>query len=324
MSTKGAKIVVGTVGVKRRPNLDSVLAQERVRAYWNEKPCDSETSSEEPWSREYFLDIERKRYGLQSHIPEILARIDWSGKRVLEVGSGVGTDARNIIGRGGVYTGINIDRGSTQATSRALRIFSLPGVALERDATSLGFPDNSFDVVYSFGVLQHIPNAEKAVAEIHRVLKPGGEVIAMVYNRSSINYLLEIMFLRKLGLRLLAVPGAVALLEWMGLPRDKLERHKELRRQRGRMSDAEWLSRNTNGPDYPHCRVYDAAEAAELFAGFGIESNETYWFNHTHWGLLGRLIPKGLRTALGRRWGWHRILHARKALPGDDRRGAPS
>jgi hypothetical protein len=146
----------------------------------------------------------------------------------------------------------------------------------------------------------------------------------MVYNRSSINYLLEIMFLRKLGLRLLAVPGAVALLEWMGLPRDKLERHKELRRQRGRMSDAEWLSRNTNGPDYPHCRVYDAAEAAELFAGFGIESNETYWFNHTHWGLLGRLIPKGLRTALGRRWGWHRILHARKALPGDGGRGAPS
>ena len=292
--------------------MDSVLAQERVRAYWNRKPCDSETSAEEPWSREYFEDIERKRYELQPHIPEILSRIDWRGKRVLEVGAGVGTDARNIIGRGGIYTGINVDPGSTEATSCALRIFSLPGAALERDATSLDFPNDWFDVVYSFGVLQHIPRAEKAVAEIHRVLKPGGEVIAMVYNRSSINYVLEIMFLRKLGLRLLAVPGAIAMLERMGLPRDKLERHKELYRQRGRMSDAEWLSRNTNGPDYPHCRVYDAAEAAQLFAGFRIEANEAHFFDHRHWGVLGRLMPKRLRAALGRRWGWHRIVHARK------------
>jgi SAM-dependent methyltransferase len=296
--------------------MDSVLAQERVRAFWNERPCDSDTSGEEPWSQEYFLDIERKRYELQPHIPEILSKIDWGGKRVLEVGAGVGTDARNIIGRGGIYTGINVDRGSTEATSRSLRIFSLPGVALERDATSLEFPDSTFDVVYSFGVLQHIPRAERAVAEIRRVLKPGGEVIAMVYNRSSINYLLEIMFLRKLGLRLLSVPGAVAMLEWMGLPRDKLERHKELHAQRGRMSDEEWLSRNTNGPDYPHCRVYDAAEAAQLFAGFRIESNEAYFFDHRHWGVLGRLMPKGLRTALGRRWGWHRIVHVRKVPDG--------
>ena len=305
--------------------MDSVLAQERVRAYWNQKPCDSETSGEEPWSREYFQDIERKRYELQPHIPEILSRIDWRGKRVLEVGAGMGTDARNIIGRGGIYTGINVDRGSTEATSRALRIFSLPGAALERDATSLDFPNDWFDVVYSFGVLQHIPRAEKALAEIHRVLKPGGEVIAMVYNRSSINYRLEIMFLRKLGLRLLSVPGAVAILERMGLPRDKLERHKELYRQRGRMSDAEWLSRNTNGPDYPHCRVYDAAEAAQLFAGFRIDANEAYFFDHRHWGVLGRLMPQRLRTALGRRWGWHRIVHARKelgkALPRDAKPG---
>jgi SAM-dependent methyltransferase len=304
--------------------MDSVLEQERVRAYWNEKPCDSETSAEEPWSQEYFRDIERKRYELQPHIPEILSRIDWRGKRVLEVGAGVGTDARNIIGRGGIYTGINVDRGSTEATSRALRIFSLPGVALERDATSLEFPNHSFDVVYSFGVLQHIPRAERAVAEIHRVLKPGGEVIAMIYNRSSINYLLEIMFLRKLGLRLLSLPGALEMLEWMGLPRDKLERHKELYRERGRMSDAEWLSRNTNGPDYPHCRVYDAAEAAELFAGFEIESNEVHFFDHRHWGVLGGLMPKRLRAALGRRWGWHRILHVRKALPRDGKRGSAS
>lgn len=294
--------------------MDSVVAQERaVRAFWNAQPCDSDLSDREPRSREYFRDIERQRYELQPHIPEILEKVEWRGKRVLEVGAGVGTDARNIIGRGAIYTGINVDQGSTEATWHALRAFRLPGVALECDATTLVFTDETFDVVYSFGVLQHIPRAQTAVAEIRRVLKPGGEVVVMVYNRSSINYLLEIMFLRKLGLRLLSVPGALAVLEWLGFPREKLERHKELRRQRGSMSDAEWLSRNTNGPDYPHCRVYDANEAAELFADFQILSNEVHFFDHRHWGVLGRLIPKLLRTALGRRWGWHRIVHARKA-----------
>ena len=100
--------------------MDSVLTQDRVRAYWNEKPCDSELSDQDRFSREYFLDIERQRYGLQPHILEILEKIDWRGKRVLEVGAGVGTDARNIIGRGGIYTGINVDQGSTEATSGAV------------------------------------------------------------------------------------------------------------------------------------------------------------------------------------------------------------
>jgi SAM-dependent methyltransferase len=292
--------------------MDSVLAQERVRAYWNDKPCDSELSDRDRLSREYFLEIERQRYELQPHILEIISKIDWRGRRVLEVGAGIGTDARNIIGRGAVYTGINVDRGSTEATSQALSVFLLPGTALERSATSLDFPDGTFDVVYSFGVLQHIPEVRKAVGEIHRVLKPGGEVLVMVYNRSSINYVIEIMFLRKLGLCLLSVPGALTLLQWLGFPREKLDRHRELYRQRGRMTDAEWLSRNTNGPDYPYCRVYDAKEAAELFSAFKVENNEVYFFDHRHWGVLGRIVPPSVRKALGRRWGWHRIVYARK------------
>jgi ubiquinone/menaquinone biosynthesis C-methylase UbiE len=293
--------------------MDSVLTQDRVRAYWNDKPCDSELSDQDRFSREYFLDIERQRYELQPHILEILQKIDWRGKRVLEVGAGVGTDARNIIGRGGIYTGINVDQGSTEATSRALHAFSLPGTALQCNAASLDFPDATFDVVYSFGVLQHIPEVQTAVAEIHRVLRPGGELLAMVYNRSSINYIVEIMFLRKLGLRFLSLPGAISLLQWMGFPRQKLERHKELHGEKKRMTDAEWLSRNTNGPDYPYCRVYDAAEAAALFSAFRVESNEAYFFDHRHWGVLGRWVPRSIRRILGRQWGWHRIIHAKKA-----------
>jgi len=294
--------------------MDRILAQEQVRDYWNGQPCDSELSDRDGQSREYFLEIERRRYGLQPHIPDILSKIDWRGKRVLEIGTGVGTDARNIIGRGGIYTGINIDRGSTDSTLRALRVFSLPGVAMQGNAISLDFPDSTFDVVYSFGVLHHIPEVEKAAAEIHRVLKPGGELLVMLYNRTSINYVVEIMFLRKLGLHLLSLPGGIALLARMGLPEDKLLRHAELHRQRKRMTHEEWLGRNTNGPDYPYCRgVYGAAEAAELLAAFRIKDNEVYFFDHRHWGVLGQLLPRKVRSFLGRHWGWHRIVYAKKA-----------
>jgi SAM-dependent methyltransferase len=296
--------------------MDGVLAQERVREHWDRQPCDSELSTREPNSRDFYLDVERQRYALQPHILECQSWIDWRGKQVLEVGAGIGTDARRLIGAGARYTGINVDRGSAEATARALRLFALPGVSLQRDARSLDFSDGVFDVVYSFGVLQHVPEVARAVAEIERVLAPGGELLVMLYNRSSINYALEIMFLRRVGLRLLAIPGMIGVLARLGLPRAKLERHREIHRERGRMSRAEWLSRNTNGPDYPYCRVYGAREAEELFSGFEILRHEVRFFDHRHWGVLGRLLPPWLRRALGRRWGWHRILHVRKSVPG--------
>jgi SAM-dependent methyltransferase len=293
-------------------NADCSVAQERVREYWDGSPCDSDQSDRTRQSREYFLEIERQRYALQPHILDVLSKIDWRGKRVLEIGSGLGTDARVIIGKGGDYTGINVDQASTEATAQALRAFSLPGRVLQRDATRLDFPDGAFDVVYSFGVLHHIPAASAAVAEIHRVLRPGGELLVMLYNRSSVNYIVEIMFLRKLALRLLALPGAIATLAKMGFPRRKLERHVALAGQIRGMRDDEWLSRNTDGPDNPYSTVYDAAQASALLSAFRVKESEIRFFDHRHWGVAGRWLPGRVVRTLGRRWGWHRIVHAVK------------
>lgn len=292
------------------------LAQEQVRAHWDRQPCDSETSTKERLSGAFFLDVERQRYALQPHILEILSKIDWTDARVLEVGAGLGTDGRRIIRAGAKYTGINIDRGSTLATARAFQIFAMPGVVLEMDARALHFPDNSFDAIYSFGVLQHIPEVKRAISEIARVLRPGGDFLFMVYNRSSINYALEIRILRRLGLPLLALPGVITLLSWLGLPREKLQGHLRLYRERGMPADEEWVSRNTNGPDYPYCRVYSASEIEDLLHQFEIISNEVRFFDYRHWGVFGRVLPQRIREALGRRWGWHRIVHARKCTVG--------
>lgn len=288
------------------------VLQRQVEDFWNAQPCNSDLSSEPKRTKDYFLDIERARYSLEDHIPEVLGLVNWDGKRVLEIGAGVGTDARNIIARGGIYTGINIDAGSTQMARSSLQAFDLPGTVLQCDATQMDFPAASFDVVYSFGVLLCIPQIDRAVAQIARVLRPGGEVLVMLYNRSSINYQIEIKLLRRALRRSLTVPGAIPLLAAAGLPRQKLLRHAQLLTERPNMSEEEWLSRNTDGPDNPYATVYSADEAARLFSGWKILSNQVRFFDYRHWGVAGRTLPLAARHWLGKRWGWHRIVHARR------------
>lgn len=286
--------------------------QNEVKAYLDNKPCDSETSSMDPGAKEYYLEIEQERYNHQSHILEILSKIDWRTKRVLEVGTGVGTDARKIIKYGADYTGVNIDQGSAKATAKAFDVFRLKGKVIECSATELCFEDECFDIVYSFGVLHHIPEVGKSVSEIYRILKPGGELIIMLYNRASINYYIEIMFLRKIILRLLSLPGIVDLFRFLGLPKEKLQRHIEIYRASHSMDNKEWLSRNTDGPDNPYSCVYGKKEVEELFHDFKVESNTVYFFDYRHWGFLGKMLPRRVVNLLGRYWGWHRVVYAVK------------
>lgn len=297
----------------KAPIQDLAKQQEQVKQFWSAKPCDSELSDKNPRTKAYYLEIETERYQNQRHIPKILSGIHWQSKKVLEIGTGVGTDARRIIGHGcGQYTGINIDRGSVEMTTQALRTFALDGEVEQCSATAMAFGNETFDVVYSFGVLHHIPEVDKAVMEIRRVLKPRGEVLVMLYNKSSINYYIEILFLRRFFLRLLSVPGAIPLFALLGLPREKLLRHRALYRASKTMSTEEWLSRNTDGADNPYSRVYSATEAEDLFRDFEIISNEVYFFDARHWGIAGKWLPERVVDFLGRHWGWHRIVHARK------------
>jgi len=293
------------------PSADAAK-QFQVEEFWDARPCDSDISQAARFSTVYFKEIEDDRYQYQPHILELLNSIDFDNQRVLEIGTGVGTDARQIIRLGGLYTGINVDAGSCAITRRALDRFDLSGTVRQASAVDIPYPDHSFDVVYSFGVLHHIPEVDRAIREIYRVLKPGGILVIMLYNRPSLNYQIEIRHVRRWGLRVLRFPGFIKILGKIGLPEQKIQRHLELSRNAATMTDSEWLSRNTDGPDNPYSRVYDADEVRALLSEFTAITQEIHFFDHRHWGIIGKAAPRKFRRFLGNRWGWHRIIQARK------------
>jgi hypothetical protein len=123
-------------------------------------------------------------------------------------------------------------------------------------------------------------------------VKPGGSFAAMLYNRNSINYYVEIMFLRRLGRMLLRpawAPGMIARV--VQQPREKLEGHRRNLLRIPHPTHEQWVSMNTDGPDCPLARVYSAGEARALFSGFANVRTEVHLFDRSHWPLIERGLP---------------------------------
>lgn len=300
---------------EEKPGSGTAVSVDQVASFWGSAPCGSDTSSATD-RRNYFLEIERERYHHEPHIPEIARFAEYSKKRVLEVGCGVGTDGRQFAAAGADYTGINVDVGSTLLAREGFELFQVPGTVLKMNGEKLEFEDATFDHVYSFGVIHHSPDTQQMVREMYRVLKPGGTVQVMVYYRDSINYRFEIMFLRKIMRHMLRPRWAPALVSRaIGLNRKKLERHREIMMQ-GATTPERWLSINTDGPDCPLAKVYSKNEAKALFdqAGFTGLKIRVRFFDARHYGKLGRLFPSAFTRFLGKHWGWHLIVDARKPV----------
>jgi SAM-dependent methyltransferase len=112
-----------------------------------------------------------------------------AGKRVLEIGCGMGFWTATFAGWGCQSTGIDLTPMAVSMTRKRLELSGLKAEVLQMDAGTLAFPDESFDFVWSWGVIHHSPHTEKIVKEIQRVLKPGGEFGIMIYYKYSIHSL---------------------------------------------------------------------------------------------------------------------------------------
>ena len=284
-----------------------------VKGFWDANPCQSHLSRERD-RRRYFEDISKKRYqGREWHLPTVAKFDSFRGKDVLEIGCGIATDGLEFAKNGANYVGVDLTPHSIELARERFGLFGIPGrFEVANAEESLPFADASFDHVYSFGVIHHSPVPERIVEEIHRVLRRGGTLTVMLYNRSSINYYIEIMFLRKVFRWCLLpkfMPGLLATVT--GFDRWKLEGHKEMLKQK--ISKEQWISMNTDGPFCPLARVYNWKEAAALFAPFGEVKQEIWEFNVDHWSFLGKLIPDRLAKWIGRHWGWHRMVYGSKS-----------
>ncbi len=285
-----------------------------VSSFWNANPCQSNLSQQAE-RRRYFEEISQKRFqGREWHIP-IVANFDsFRGKDVLEIGCGVGTDGIEFARNGANYIGIDLTPSAVELSRERFLTFGVPGqFAVANAEEGLPLPDASIDHVYSFGVIHHSPTPEKIVGQMYRVLRKGGTFTVMLYNRSSINYYVEIMFLRRL-LKWCLLPKFMPPLiaAATGFDRRKLEGHRDRLLKNKKPTKEEWISMNTDGPFCPLAKVYDYDEAAALFRAFENVRQEVWEFNVDHWSFIGRAMPDTVVKWLGRRWGWHRIVYGNK------------
>lgn len=163
-------------------NIDS-NAREQAKAQWNATAC-GELSGEKNLV-EYFLKVEEDRYSQQDWVHEYFNFRGFSRKRVLEIGVGQGADLMQFANAGAECFGVDITDNHLELTRRNFKLQNKKIELRKADATQLPFPDGYFDCVYSFGVLHHIPEIDKCVGEIRRVLKPGGGVMIALYYKWS-------------------------------------------------------------------------------------------------------------------------------------------
>lgn len=158
-----------------------------VREFWDSRPCNIRHSNAQVGTKEFFDEVEKKRYFVEPHIPKFADFSTWNNKRVLEIGCGIGTEAINFVRNGAIYTGIELSKESLLITKKRLEIFDLRGSLLEGNVEKLDevLPEQTFDLIYSFGVLHHTPNLRNSLIQISRYMNQSSILKMMVYASNS-------------------------------------------------------------------------------------------------------------------------------------------
>jgi ubiquinone/menaquinone biosynthesis C-methylase UbiE len=261
------------------------LYKDEVQNQWDNNPCGSQYVKEaQQHTLEWYLEVERYRYvEYAPWMPKVMEFADHAGEDLLEVGGGIGTDHAQFAKHGVRTTDVDLSSGHLALAQENFRLRGLTGRFVHHDAETIPFPDDSFDVVYSNGVIHHTPNTDRVVAEMFRVLRPGGKAIVMVYAENSIYYWRSLV----MGL---------------GLRDRMLETY----------SIGEIMSRSvemTSTGSRPLVKVYTKPRLRALFSQFERISIEQHQ-------LVAAEVPRGLRWVplpwLGRLMGWNLVIKAYK------------
>lgn len=164
-----------------------MIAIQDVEKWWDNRPCNIRHSPSPVGSRQYFDEVEERKYFVEPHIPGFAEFEKWNGKKVLEIGCGLGTDTINFARAGAEVTAIDISsqslvlakiRANTMGVKDKIRFF-------HANAEDFDVPGGPFDLIYSFGCLHHTPNPLAAIENLKKYCHPNTVVKLMLYNRHS-------------------------------------------------------------------------------------------------------------------------------------------
>ena len=272
--------------------------KEDIRKFWGTLPCGVQSSREPINSHAFFNATARHRFQIhtdwdRTFLREAVRFHEHTGKLVLEIGCGIGVDGVEWADAGNHYIGLDFNFPSCRITRNRFIDAGQYGTFLNGDAENLPFADDTFDLIYSFGVLHHTPATEGAVREVYRCLRPGGQAIIMLYYKWSAMVLGDV------------------LLGW-GLRKGALWRVGSVGQLISQYT--EWDSQNETNIN-PLTRVFSKSQAREMFHQFGNIEMELHYLWPGHFGPLRRLallLPKPLVRNLHRYLGWNLIIHAVK------------
>jgi SAM-dependent methyltransferase len=267
------------------------LAEEKLRAreQWGQDPCGAVYDREhELGTREFFDEVERYRYQEYAPwMPRLMGFDQFRDAKLLEIGCGMGTDLLQFARGGARCTGIDLTPRSVEITRHRFKLYGAEGNFMMSDGEHLPFRSESFDVVYSNGVLHHTPDTAGSIREVHRVLRPGGVAKIMLYHRNSLNYWVEIVLRR----------GIVGL-EFL----------------RGRSAE-EIMSRVIEFSEHdarPLVKVYSRREVRELFGMFKDVRVDVEQLMRGELRVLSPVVSERILDRLRKKIGWNVIVTAIK------------
>jgi SAM-dependent methyltransferase len=269
--------------------------RDAAREVWGASPAGwTFGDGADPGTREFFERVlERRSTYEQPWLFDLVPFSSYAGRRVLEIGCGAGYDAYEFCRQGAEYTGIDLTPENVDRTRAHLSLYGFHPDVREADAENLPFENDTFDVVFSNGVLHHVPDIGIALAEAFRVLKSGGVIWLIVYHRDSVFHW-------------------VTLFGWIHLLRGGFRRHSF--RERLSMIEA------SSSSSHPIVNVYSRRAVVRMLADAGFVNRaiavrklvaEDLPAPGFLWGVWKR-VPLAWLDRIGRRWGWYVVASANK------------
>lgn len=161
----------------------------KVRDFWDRRPCNIRHSNAKIGSKKYFEEVEKRKYFIEPHIPKFANFPKWKGKKVLEIGCGIGTDTINFARAGAFVTAVELSKKSLNIAEKRAKVFGLQNKIkfyyANAENLSSVVPVEKYNLIYSFGVLHHSPHPEKIVKQIKKYCNKETSVKIMVYYRNS-------------------------------------------------------------------------------------------------------------------------------------------